>query len=91
MKKNILKIIITLVVFSVLVWSSRTTSTSSTVVIKEVGVNEIVVETSNQGNQVIKIHSTLQHLIFEDKRYYIKYTKKRWGKPTLDYIEPELN
>lgn len=91
MKKNIIKIVITLVIFSILVWSSNTTYTSSKVLIKEVGLNEIVVETSTQGNQVIKIHSTLQHLIFENKNYYIKYTKKRWGKPTLDHIEPVLN
>lgn len=87
MKKITVKFLITLTIFVILVWSSNTLSASAYVTIKEVKSNEIVVKSSSEENQTIKIHSSLQNLIFEDEHYYIEYTKKRWGKAKLNHIE----
>jgi hypothetical protein len=86
-KKIIVKILITFMIFVLLVWSSKTTHTSAHVLIKEVSSNEIVIEWS-EGEFTMTIDSTLQNLIEEDREYFIKYKETRWGKPKLKYIEP---
>ena len=88
MKKVLIQLVITLMIFSLIVWSSKTTSTHSVVNVKEVSSNEIVVQDSNGENLSIKTPRIIEQLIFEDKDYVITYIQKRWGKPELKRIEP---
>jgi len=88
MRKILLKLAITAVIFGVFVWSSSTTSTSKTVTVKEVNSTDILVQIRDGENVVIKIPNIVQHLILENNNYKISYTQKRWGGPKLKRIEP---
>lgn len=92
MKKTTIKLLITLIVFVIFVWSSKTLSTSEVVKIREVSSNEMVIETMTKEVKTIKVRSNLANIIDENKqyhdKYYIEYTQNIWGKPKLTQIEP---
>lgn len=92
MRKTTIKLLITLIIFIFFVWSTKTSSISEVVIIKEVSSNEMVIETMTKEVKTIKIRSNLANILDENRKYhdkyYIKYTKNIWGKPKLRQIKP---
>lgn len=87
-KKNFLKVIITVLVFIGLVSLSKTTYTSEIATIKEIKSTEIVIENRNGEIKSIKTPKIIMNLIDTEVEYSFDYIQKRWGKPKLEMIEP---
>ncbi|MFC5703211.1 hypothetical protein ACFPVX_18130 [Cohnella faecalis] len=88
MKKFIVSLLGTLVVFIAIVWTSKTTMTGEIVKIKEINNEKVTIENLNGRVAAIEAPKTILNLIAVDKQYYFEYKKYRWRGPKLTNIQP---
>jgi len=88
MKKILIKLSITLIVFLGLVWLSQSSYTTETVIVREIYYNGIIVENFRGNQQHLKIPQILNTLIEIDTEYRVKHKKRVWeSKPVIFKIE----
>lgn len=89
MKKKLIILSITIIIFIGIVWLSNTNVSSDNFIIKEISNSHIQVENSSGETKNITIPSITSKLLIVDKEYRISFEKKSWSKKLkLVKIEP---
>ena len=88
MKKIMISLMGTIIVFAGIVWASETRTTSEVVTIK--GITNGTIKIVNLSGEEIKIGipKIITKLIQENEQYFISYTKSRFSGWKLKQIEP---
>jgi hypothetical protein len=80
--------ILTLIIFSLFVWYSRTTYTGEVATVVKVNERNIEIRNFEGRNTTVRLPKGVSKLIKEDNEYFIQYEKRRWKQPSLVLIEP---
>lgn len=88
MKKILVCFVAALMLFSGIVWASKSTSSSKVAVLKEIGIGEIVIQDESGAITAMKAPQIIEKLIEEEKSYVVVYEQRRWGRPVVQSIEP---
>ncbi|CAM2768586.1 hypothetical protein PASE110613_00015 [Paenibacillus sediminis] len=88
MKKILISLLATVVVFIGIIWASETRYTAEVVTIKEINRGTIIIENLSGRERQIEIPKIITELIQKNEQYFISYKKSRFSKWELEEIKP---
>ncbi len=86
--KKALLLFLILIIISFIIWNSHIYSTVTTVDVKEVRNEEIVVKDDTRGKITVRVPPETSALIEEGSKYRITYERRKWEQPRLTSIRP---